>query len=150
MVESVATASGFSAKTPVKDLTEEQLNVILLGNGKRSVTIRHRTRRGKTYSWNTNFEGVISNLERRYSKTDSDYTRREIEKYMSARSCQSCKGKRLRPEALGVTVCGQSIIDVTSLNIGQGTGFCWAGPAPGLLPICIPVRCKPSMRRGGC
>ena len=120
MVESVATASGFSAKTPVKDLTEEQINVILLGNGNHSVTIRHRTRRGKTYSWNTNFEGVISNLERRYNKTDSDYTRREIEKYMSARTCQSCKGKRLRPEALGVTVCGQSIIDVTSLNIGQG------------------------------
>jgi len=120
MMDSVAKASGFSSRTPVKDLTEEQVNLILNGNNNRSVTIRHRTRRGQNYSWDTNFEGVIPNLQRRYRNTDSDYTRHEIERYMSARPCQSCQGKRLRPEALGVTVCGQNIIEVTSLNIGQG------------------------------
>ena len=120
MMDSVAKASGFSSRTPVKDLTEEQINLILNGNNNRSVTIRHRTRRGQNYSWDTNFEGVIPNLQRRYRNTDSDYTRHEIERYMSARSCQSCQGKRLRPEALGVTVCGQNIIEITSLNIGQG------------------------------
>ena len=59
MMESVAKASGFSSKTPVKDLDEEQINLILNGNNNRSVTIRHRTRRGQNYSWDTNFEGVI-------------------------------------------------------------------------------------------
>lgn len=120
MMESVASANGFSSKTPVKDLPEEQINLILNGNNNQSVTIRHRTRRGQNYSWDTNFEGVIPNLQRRYRNTDSDYTRHEIERYMSARPCQSCQGKRLRPEALGVKVCGQNIIEVTSLNIGQG------------------------------
>jgi len=120
MMESVAKASGFSAKTPVKDLPEAQINLILNGNNNHSVTMRHRTRRGQNYSWDTNFEGVIPNLQRRYQNTDSDYVRHEIERYMSARPCQSCQGKRLRPEALGVKVCGQNIIEVTSLNIGQG------------------------------
>ena len=120
MMDSVAKASGFSSRTPVKDLEEEQIDLILNGNNNRSVTIRHRTRRGQNYSWDTNFEGVIPNLQRRYRNTDSDYTRHEIERYMSARPCQSCQGKRLRPEALGVTICGQNIIEVTSLNIGQG------------------------------
>lgn len=120
MMESVAKASGFSSRSPVKDLDDEQINLILNGNDNQSVTIRHRTRRGQNYSWDTNFEGVIPNLQRRYKNTDSDYTRHEIERYMSARPCQSCGGKRLRPEALGVKVCGQNIIEVTSLNIGQG------------------------------
>jgi excinuclease ABC subunit A len=120
MMESVAKASGFSSRTPVKDLPEEQINLILNGNNNHSVTIRHRTRRGQSYSWDTNFEGVIPNLQRRYKNTDSDYVRHEIERYMSARPCRSCQGKRLRPEALGVKICGQNIIDVTSLNIGQG------------------------------
>ena len=120
MVESVAKANGFSDKTPVKDLSEEHLKLVLYGNNERRVTVRHRTRRGQTYSWDTNFEGVIPNLERRYSRTDSDYVRHEVERYMSARPCQSCEGRRLRPEALGVKVCGHSIIDVSSMNIGQG------------------------------
>ena len=120
MVESVAKANGFSEKTPVKDLAEEHLKLVLYGNNERRVTVRHRTRRGQTYSWDTNFEGVIPNLERRYNRTDSDYVRHEVERYMSARPCQSCEGRRLRPEALGVKVCGHSIIDVSSMNIGQG------------------------------
>jgi excinuclease ABC subunit A len=120
MMESVAKFHGFSAKTPVKDLADEHINLVLYGNENRSITIRHRTRHGQTYSWETNFEGVIPNLERRYKNTDSDYVHQEIERYMSARPCQSCKGKRLRPEALGVKVCGLNIIEVTSMNIGRG------------------------------
>ncbi len=119
MVESVAEAHGFSSKTPVKDLTDDQLKVVLYGTGKARVTVRHRTRRGQTYRWETDFEGVIPNLERRYSRTDSDYVRHEIERFMSASPCQSCQGQRLRPEALGVLVCGLSIIGVTSMNIGH-------------------------------
>ena len=121
LMESVATAHGFSAKTPVKELTEEQLHLVLYGNQKGSVTIRHRTHRGRTYSWESSYEGVIPNLSRRYKGTDSDHTRQEIERYMAANPCQACGGQRLRPEALAVKVCGLGIMDVTDMNIGRGS-----------------------------
>ncbi len=119
LMESVAQANGFSAATPVKDLDQKHIDLILYGNDEKKVTVRHRTHRGKTYSWDTNFEGVIPNLERRYKRTESDYMRHQIERYMSARPCQSCGGKRLRPEALAVKVCGLGIMEVCSKNIGQ-------------------------------
>ena len=119
LMESVARANGFSATTPVKDLTQKQIDLILYGNDENKVTVRHRTGRGQTYEWDTNFEGVIPNLERRYKRTESDYMRTQIERYMSARPCPSCDGKRLRPEALAVRVCGLSIMDVCAKNIGQ-------------------------------
>ncbi|MEC9308574.1 MAG: excinuclease ABC subunit UvrA [Chloroflexota bacterium] len=125
MVESVANAHGFSAATPIKNLDPKNLDLILNGNSTKKVTMRHRTRRGQVYSWDTNFEGVIPNLQRRYQKTESDYVRHEIERYMSARPCQSCGGKRLRPEALGVQVCGINIVDVTSMSISEG--LIWIG-----------------------
>ena len=112
LLESIASAHGFSAKVPVKDLPKESLDLVLYGNGTKKVTIRHRTNRGRTYSWDTNFEGVIPNLERRYKNTESDHTRQEIERYMAARPCRACQGNRLRPEALAVTVCGLGIMEV--------------------------------------
>ena len=117
LLESVARGHGFSANTPVKDLSQEQLDLVLYGNKSKTVTIRHKTHQGRIYSWDTTFEGVIPNLQRRYRETESDHTRQEIERYMAARSCQSCGGKRLRPEALSVTVCGFGIMDVCAKNI---------------------------------
>jgi len=95
------------------------LDLVLYGNGTKKVTIRHRTHRGRTYSWDTNFEGVIPNLERRYKNTESDHTRQEIERYMAARPCRACQGNRLRPEALAVTVCGLGIMEVCAKNVGH-------------------------------
>ena len=118
LIESVAEANGFSAKAPVRELNPEHLDLILYGNGGRKITVNHRTHRGRTYSWDTNFEGVIPNLERRYRTTESDYSRSQIERYMSARPCRSCDGKRLRPEALAVKVCGLGIMEVCAKNIG--------------------------------
>ena len=120
MVESVASSHGFSAKTPVKDLESSSIDLILNGDSEKKITMKHKTRRGQVYSWDTAFEGVIPNLERRYQKTESDYVRHEIERYMSARPCQSCQGKRLRPEALAVQVCGINIVDVASMSISEG------------------------------
>ena len=120
MMEAVATEFDFSAHVPVRELTDEQMNVILYGAGKRKVQVRHRTGRGRSYAWNTTYEGVIPNLQRRYRDTESDHTRSEIERYMAQRACRSCDGARLRPEALGVLVCGQNIMEVTSLTIGRG------------------------------
>ncbi len=119
LLEAVSKSHGFSAKTPVKDLSQEQLDLVLYGNKSKTVTINHKTHQGRTYSWDTTFEGVIPNLQRRYKDTDSDHTRQEIERYMAARSCKSCGGRRLRPEALAVTVCGLGIMDVGAKNIGD-------------------------------
>jgi excinuclease ABC subunit A len=120
-MESVAQANGFSSTTPVKDLHQKHIDLILYGNDEKKVTVRHRTHRGQNYEWDTKFEGVIPNLERRYKRTESDYMRHQIERYMSARPCQSCGGKRLRPEALAVKVCGLGIMEVCSKNIGQAS-----------------------------
>ena len=119
LLEAVSKSHGFSAKTPVKDLSQEQLDLVLYGNKSKTVTINHKTHQGRTYSWDTTFEGVIPNLQRRYRDTDSDHTRQEIERYMAARSCKSCAGRRLRPEALAVTVCGLGIMDVCAKNIAD-------------------------------
>jgi len=119
LMESVARANGFSSTTPVKDLDQKHIDLILHGNDDKKVTVRHRTHRGQSYEWDTEFEGVIPNLERRYKRTESDYMRHQIERYMSARPCQTCGGRRLRSEALAVKVCGLGIMDVCSKNIGQ-------------------------------
>ena len=118
LMEAVAAANGFSAKVPVREMDPEHVDLILYGNGSQKVTVSHRTHRGRTYSWDTNFEGVIPNLERRYRTTESDYSRSQIERYMSARPCRSCGGRRLRPEALAVRVCGLGIMEVCAKNIG--------------------------------
>ena len=123
LIESVAESHGFSAKTPVKDLSQEQLDIILYGNKSNKVTVSHRTHRGRIYRWETTFEGVVSNLARRYRDTQSDYTRQEIERYMTERPCPTCNGKRLCPEALAVRVCGLGIMDVGAKNIGQALGW---------------------------
>ncbi len=123
MMEAVAREFDFSPNAPVRELTEEQLNIVLYGAGKKQVQVRHRTGRGRTYSWNTTYEGVIPNLQRRYRDTESDHTRGEIERYMAQRACRSCTGARLRPEALGVLICGRNIIEVTGLTIGEGLNW---------------------------
>ncbi|CAI8009894.1 UvrABC system protein A [Geodia barretti] len=102
MMEAVATENDFSPRVPVRELTDEQVNIVLYGAG------------------NTAYEGVIPNLQRRYRDTESDHTRGEIERYMAQRACRSCEGARLRPEALGVLVCGRNIMEVTGLTIGNG------------------------------
>ena len=123
LMDSVASANGFSAKTPVKDLKKDQIDLILYGSSNQPITIRHRTHRGRNYSWDTNYEGVISNLNRRYKNTESDHTRQDIERYMAAKPCPSCQGKRLKPEALAVKVCGLGIMDVSAKNIGNGLSW---------------------------
>ena len=117
LLESVAAANGFSTKQPIKELSEKALNIVLYGSGNKTLTMRHRTHHGHDYSWETTFEGVVANLERRHKETDSDYVRGEVERYMTANPCSACQGKRLRPEALAVLVCGVGIIDVCSMTI---------------------------------
>ena len=119
LLESVAEAYGFSTMVPVKKLSQKRLDLILYGNDGRSIRMKHNTQKGKTYEWDTSFEGVVNNLERRFRETESNYVRSEIERYMTSRPCQSCAGHRLSPEALAVTVCGLNIMAVTDKSITQ-------------------------------
>ena len=118
-LESLAREYGFSTRVPVKKLTDKQMDLILHGNKGKSFTVTHVTQKGKTYEWNTSFEGIVNNMERRHRETESNYMRLEIERYMMSRPCQACGGRRLKPEALAVTVCGLNIMDATSKSITQ-------------------------------
>ena len=120
LLEAVGKANGFSTKVPVKELPESALNLIFHGNKGEPLTMHHKTHAGHVYSWETHFEGVVPNLERRFKETDSDYMRNEIQRYMAARPCASCAGMRLRPEALAVKVCDMGIMDVCALTITNG------------------------------
>ena len=116
-LESLGEAYGFSTKRPIEKMTERQLKVLLRGTGNKRIQVTYKTQRGRTHRWNTSFEGVLNNLERRYMDTESDAVRQEIERYMSARSCAACDGKKLRPEALAVTIAGVNITDMTGSSI---------------------------------
>jgi excinuclease ABC subunit A len=118
-LEAVAEDQGFSIHTPIAELTNAQLHALLYGTGEKLLRLRFTNQYGRTQVYDTRYEGVIPNLQRRYKETDSDYVRAEIEKYMAAIPCPECKGRRLRPEALSVLVDGQPITAVTAMSIAE-------------------------------
>lgn len=124
IVQAVADAYGFSADTPVKDLPKKYLDIILHGTGDKKIHVKgESTTRDGSYEFNTVFEGVVPNLERRYRETDSEYMRSEIENYMRIRQCPECHGKRLKPEVLAVTVGDKGIVDVSQMSIEDADVF---------------------------
>jgi excinuclease ABC subunit A len=116
MLEALAKKHGFSLDEPVHKMKKQHLQVVLYGDDK-PITISYKSTGGHANKWDTTFEGVIPNLQRRHKETDSDYVRGEIERYMAANPCPACKGARLKPEALAVTVDDRNIVDVTRLSI---------------------------------
>ena len=113
---------GFSLDTPIKDLSEEQLNTLLYGtNGKKIKMTRVNAYGSGNYL--TEFEGVINNLQRRYNETTSEYSRAEITKVMDECNCPECNGKRLNKSALAVTIGGKNIIEFTELSINKEIEF---------------------------
>jgi excinuclease ABC subunit A len=123
LVKAVAEHFRFSTEVPVRELTPEQMEIILYGSGDEEITVRYKNNQGRTRLWGTTYEGVIPNLERRYKETSSEYIRSEIERYMTTHPCPSCGGKRLKPESLAVTVADQSIDQVTALSVSQALRF---------------------------
>ncbi|HEY5573262.1 MAG TPA: excinuclease ABC subunit UvrA, partial [Anaerolineales bacterium] len=112
-LEGAAEEFGVDLDAPVSEIPKDKLEIILYGTNGRKVTVHYRNKNGRRATFDTTFEGVIGNLERRYNETNSEYMRDKISEYMSERTCPTCGGARLRPEALAVTVGDVNIIEVT-------------------------------------
>jgi excinuclease ABC subunit A len=109
----VGEAHGFSVDVPVGELSQEDLDKVLYGTGAQKYTVNLGG--GRTYE--SVYEGVIPNLERRHKETDSEFMRKDIERFMRERQCHTCKGARLKAVVLAVTVHGLSIMDICNLGV---------------------------------
>lgn len=107
---------GFDMDTPFNRLSEQARHAILYGTGNERIHIEYRREFGEG-SYDSPFEGVIPNLERRYKETQSDYMKHEIEEYMANIPCPDCKGKRLKSESLAVTVGGMNIAQLSDMIV---------------------------------
>lgn len=118
-MQAVADRYKFSLHVPTGDLKEADIERLLYGTGNEL----YKVKLGSGRSFDTTYEGVIPNLERRHKETDSDFMRKDIERFMQERPCHACKGRRLRPEVLAITVHDYSIMDVCELSIDQAIEF---------------------------
>ncbi|MFC1598690.1 excinuclease ABC subunit UvrA [Patescibacteria group bacterium] len=122
-LETLGDHFGFDLDTPWKDLPQKAQQVLLYGS-KEKVDFHLKSRSSKAeYAWEGYFEGAISQLERLFKQTDSDWRRREMSRYMRNKPCGVCQGQRLRPESLAVTIDGFNIIEVTDLTIKETLKF---------------------------
>ncbi len=113
---------GFDLNTPVKNISKEGLHALLYGTGNEKLKMKRSTEYGSG-SYNTAFEGIINNLERRYKETTSDWARADIEQVMTKCDCPTCKGARLRPEMLSVTVGGINIDKFVRMSVTDELKF---------------------------
>ncbi len=113
--EALAKHYNFSLDTPVKDLSKEIYDIMLYGNKGETLKIEYKTRT-MSGSYEASWEGIIPNLARRYRETSSDYTKMEIERYMTISPCNTCHGKRLKKEALSVKINGKNIAELTEMS----------------------------------
>jgi len=123
LLAAVADHYGFSLDTPWKRLKPEHRRIILYGSGSESVRVRYTNQRGQMRTYETTYEGVIPNLQRRYDETSSDNVRQRVERYMALTPCTVCEGKRLRPESLSVTVGGLNIHELTQMSVAEARRF---------------------------
>jgi excinuclease ABC subunit A len=114
------------SRAPVKELSLKQRDVIVWGTPHKGEKVRidYTNSKGEDRYYETTFSGVIPNLQRRYQETTSEYIRAKLEDYMSVRPCPTCGGKRLRPEALAVTIAGKNIWEITRLPVSDS--LAWA------------------------
>ena len=118
-MQAVADKYRFSIHTPTGQLKKDDLERILYGTGDQTYSIKL----GSGRYFDTTYEGVIPNLERRHKETDSDFMRRDIERFMLERPCHSCHGRRLRDEVLAITFKGKSIMDICEQSIDEALDF---------------------------
>lgn len=118
-LQAVGERYGFSLTEPTAQISAANMDRILYGTG--SDTFRVSLGHGRAFD--TTYEGVIPNLERRHKETESDFMRRDIERFMQEKPCTTCKGRRLKPEVLAVTVADQSIMDICELSIDDAVTY---------------------------
>lgn len=114
-LQAVGKRHGFDVQTPIRELSDEAVNILLHGTGDE----KYRVKLANGYEYNTVYEGVIANLERRHKETESDFVRKDIERFMREHVCQDCQGKRLKAVVLAVTICGFNIDDICALDVNQ-------------------------------
>jgi excinuclease ABC subunit A len=119
MLETLADNYHFSLDTPFEKLSKEQQKLILYGTNGKEITVRYVGRNGRRGTFRTAYEGVVGNMQRRYQETQSDWIRNKLGAYITRTPCPECGGKRLRKEALGVTVDDKNIIEVTQFPVDQ-------------------------------
>jgi excinuclease ABC subunit A len=123
MMEAVASSFGFKTSTPWRRLDEKHRQLVLHGTGEEEVFVRYRNRYGRVRQYHTPFEGVIPWLERRYQEAESEYSRDRLEQYFRDIPCPACKGARLRPESLAVTVSGLNIWELCQMSVVRAEKF---------------------------
>jgi excinuclease ABC subunit A len=123
VIQAIADRYEIPTDVPWQELTEEEQDYFLYGTDGEKVYVQYRNRMGRRRSYMIDFEGIISSLERRYRETDSSTQRERIEEYMSFRPCPVCKGARLKPEVLAVTVSDTNIHEFTRFSITRALQF---------------------------
>lgn len=123
LVQTIVETAGFDfRKTPFEELSQELQNILLHGS-KKVYEVHGTNRFGRETTIQQQFEGFVTNLQRRYEETDSEYIRKEIEQYMVKQKCESCGGSRLKPEALAVFINQKNIAEITSLTISRALAW---------------------------
>ena len=120
--DGLAAHYGFSLDTPVKDLPKEVLDVLLYGTGGEKIKMTYTREYGSGTHY-TAFEGILNNLQRRYTETTSEVIREELEQYMSQVNCPECHGQRLKPESLAVTVGARNIMEICNFTVEELQAF---------------------------
>jgi len=123
VIQAIADRYEIDIDKPWRDLAEEQQNLFLYGTDGDKVYVTYRNRMGRRRAYMLAFEGIVPSLERRYRETDSAGQRERIEEYMSFRPCPVCKGARLKPEVLAVTVGGANIHEFTQMSVTRAIEF---------------------------
>ena len=123
VVRAIADRYEIELDRPWRELATEQQDLFLFGTGGDRILVTYKNRMGRKRQYAMAFEGLVSNLQRRYRETDSGQQRERIEEYMSMRPCPECEGARLKPEVLAVTVGGLSIHGFAQMSVGQALQF---------------------------
>lgn len=118
MLEGIAKKFGFTLKTPLQDLTEHQMDTLLYGT-QGNVSVAFKNKWGRVRYIDTEFEGIVNMLKRRYEETESEYIKQDLERFMSTSPCPRCNGRRLKEESLAVTVGEKNIAEVTNMDIDE-------------------------------
>src|ERR1700730_744237 len=123
LLESVSKHYGFSMTTPIRDLKPENIERILYGSGTERIVLTYASKSGRSREYRAHYEGIIPNIERRFKETESEFIREELAQYMAPRPCPTCKGARLKPEFLAVTIAGRNISEVVNYSVLHARDF---------------------------